>query len=134
MRNVNYASAEFILPWNLTVWENLLVYAKLYEVSDAKKTIFWVFNNKQFSTKLNIENNVSIKDISEMDTGSSNVVGHKEVRHASGIRGEHDVVVGVVNHHRYGVRSHIGCGTERHACPSQKKCYEDSFHGISYDA
>src|SRR3990172_12331665 len=27
MINVNYASAEFILPWNLTVWENLFVYA-----------------------------------------------------------------------------------------------------------
>ncbi|MBI2599626.1 ABC transporter ATP-binding protein [Candidatus Daviesbacteria bacterium] len=36
---VNYAAAEFNLPWNLTVWENLLVYAKLYEVADAKKRI-----------------------------------------------------------------------------------------------
>ncbi len=36
---VNYAAAEFSLPWNLTVWENLLVYAKLYEVLDAKKRI-----------------------------------------------------------------------------------------------
>ncbi|MDD5147560.1 MAG: ABC transporter ATP-binding protein [Candidatus Daviesbacteria bacterium] len=39
MVNVNYASADFHLPWNLTVWENLLVYAKLYEVPDAKKRI-----------------------------------------------------------------------------------------------
>lgn len=36
---VNYAAAEFNLPWNLTVWENLFVYAKLYEVSDARKRI-----------------------------------------------------------------------------------------------
>lgn len=35
----NYASAEFNLPWNLTIWENLLVYAKLYEVSEPKKRI-----------------------------------------------------------------------------------------------
>lgn len=39
LKQVNYASAEFILPWNLTVWENLFVYARLYEVSDAKKRI-----------------------------------------------------------------------------------------------
>lgn len=39
MKEVNYASAEYILPWNLTLWENLLVYAKLYEVLDAKKRI-----------------------------------------------------------------------------------------------
>lgn len=38
-REVNYASADFNLPWNLSIWENLLVYAKLYEVSDAKKRI-----------------------------------------------------------------------------------------------
>lgn len=38
-KNVNYASADFNLPWNLTVWENLAVYAKLYEIKDAKKRI-----------------------------------------------------------------------------------------------
>lgn len=36
---VNYAAAEFSLPWNLTVWENLFVYAKLYEVPDARQRI-----------------------------------------------------------------------------------------------
>lgn len=30
LKQVNYASAEYILPWNLSIWENLLVYAKLY--------------------------------------------------------------------------------------------------------
>lgn len=39
LKQCNYASAEFNLPWNLTIWENLLVYAKLYEVPDAKKRI-----------------------------------------------------------------------------------------------
>lgn len=39
MTKVNYASAEFSLPWNLSIWENLLVYAKLYEVPNAKKRI-----------------------------------------------------------------------------------------------
>ncbi len=35
----NYASAEFVLPWSLTVWENLYIYAKLYEVADDRKRI-----------------------------------------------------------------------------------------------
>lgn len=39
LTQVNYASAEFNLPWNLTIWENLLVYSRLYEVPDAKKRI-----------------------------------------------------------------------------------------------
>lgn len=39
LKNVGYASAEFNLPWNLTIWENLLVYAKLYEVPNARKRI-----------------------------------------------------------------------------------------------
>lgn len=38
-KDVNYASAEFNLPWNLTVWENLLVYARLYEVPNPQKRI-----------------------------------------------------------------------------------------------
>lgn len=37
--NTNFASADFNLPWNLTVWENLFVYARLYEVSEARKRI-----------------------------------------------------------------------------------------------
>lgn len=39
LKLTNFASAEFNLPWNLTIWENLLIYAKLYEVSDAHKRI-----------------------------------------------------------------------------------------------
>ncbi|MBI2020757.1 ABC transporter ATP-binding protein [Candidatus Daviesbacteria bacterium] len=35
-KKVNYASAEFNLPWNLSLWESLLVYSRLYELSDAK--------------------------------------------------------------------------------------------------
>lgn len=39
LQQMNYASAEFNLPWNLTVYESLLVYAKLYSVSEAKSRI-----------------------------------------------------------------------------------------------
>ena len=39
LKQVNYCSAEFNLPWNLSVWENLHVYSLLYEVPDAKKKI-----------------------------------------------------------------------------------------------
>lgn len=39
MKNVNYCSAEYVLPWNLTLYENLLVYSKFYEVREAKKRI-----------------------------------------------------------------------------------------------
>jgi len=38
-KEVNYASSDFYLPWNLSVWENLYVYAKLYEVPEARKRI-----------------------------------------------------------------------------------------------
>lgn len=40
LKEVNYSSAEFNLPWNLSVYENLYVYSMLYEVSDAKQRIF----------------------------------------------------------------------------------------------
>lgn len=36
---VNYAAAEFILPWNLTIPESLLVFATLYQISNPKKRI-----------------------------------------------------------------------------------------------
>ncbi len=39
LEQTNYASAEFNLPWNLSIWENLLVYAGLYEVPNAKQRI-----------------------------------------------------------------------------------------------
>ena len=35
----NYAAAEFNLPWNLTVWEGLLVFAKLYDIKNINKRI-----------------------------------------------------------------------------------------------
>ncbi|MBI2086239.1 ABC transporter ATP-binding protein [Candidatus Daviesbacteria bacterium] len=55
MTQVNYASAEYNLPWNLTVWENLMVYAKLYEVPDSKKRITEVldiFDMTSFQNKV----------------------------------------------------------------------------------
>lgn len=39
LQDVNYASNETQLPWNLTVWENLLVFAHLYTINDVKKRI-----------------------------------------------------------------------------------------------
>lgn len=39
LKQVNYASAEYSLPWNLSLWECLLVYGRLYEVWDLKKRI-----------------------------------------------------------------------------------------------
>lgn len=39
LQNVNYASAEFILPWNLTVWESFFVFSRLYAIESGKKRI-----------------------------------------------------------------------------------------------
>ena len=39
LKQVNYAAAEFNLPWNLSLWECLFVYGKIYEVPDLKKRI-----------------------------------------------------------------------------------------------
>lgn len=39
MEKVNYVSAEFNLPWNLTVGEALLVFSKLYGMSNPGKRI-----------------------------------------------------------------------------------------------
>lgn len=50
MTEVNYASAEFNMPWNLSIWENLLVYARLYEVQDAKKRINELLDIFEMST------------------------------------------------------------------------------------
>lgn len=40
MKNVNYCSAEYVLPWNLTLYENLLVYANFYEVKKPKQRVY----------------------------------------------------------------------------------------------
>lgn len=60
MRSVGYASAEFNLPWNLTIWENLLVYARLYEVANAKKKITELLDIFEMS---NLKN-TAIRDLS----------------------------------------------------------------------
>lgn len=39
MKMANYCSAEYVLPWNLTVYQNLYVYSKFYEVKNAKARI-----------------------------------------------------------------------------------------------
>lgn len=50
LKQVNYASAEFSLPWNLSLWECLLVYGKFYEVSDIKKRITELLEVFEMST------------------------------------------------------------------------------------
>ncbi len=49
MKNVNYCSAEYVLPWNLTLYENLLVYAHLYEVKEAKKRVLEVLDELELT-------------------------------------------------------------------------------------
>ena len=39
LKQMNYASAEYSMPWNLSVYESLNVYAKIYEVGDGKAKI-----------------------------------------------------------------------------------------------
>lgn len=39
LQQMNFASAEYQLPWNLTVSENLKVFSKLYSISNAKERI-----------------------------------------------------------------------------------------------
>lgn len=39
LQEVNYASAYTRMPWNMTVWENLMVYAKLYQVEEPKERL-----------------------------------------------------------------------------------------------
>ncbi len=39
MEKVNYVSAEFNLPWNLTVWQSLFVFSKIYSIPIARKRI-----------------------------------------------------------------------------------------------
>lgn len=62
MKCTNYASAEYNLPWNLSIWENLLVYAKLYEVPEAKKRIAEVLDVFEMTSFQN-------KAIRELSTG-----------------------------------------------------------------
>lgn len=42
LKQMNYAAAEYHLPWNLTLWECLLVYGKIYEVPDLNKRIDYI--------------------------------------------------------------------------------------------
>lgn len=39
LQEVNYASAYIRLPWRMTVWENLMVYARMYGVKNPQKRI-----------------------------------------------------------------------------------------------
>lgn len=58
LQRLNYASAYTRLPWRMTVWENLMVYAKMYQVENPKERIKLVLDlfkmgkyiNKGFGT------------------------------------------------------------------------------------
>lgn len=55
LEKVNYSSAEFTLIWNLSVWENLTVYSKLYNVPNYKARIgelLDIFEIADFRNKL----------------------------------------------------------------------------------
>lgn len=39
LRQINYSSAYTRLPWRMTVWENLDVYARLYQIPNREKRI-----------------------------------------------------------------------------------------------
>lgn len=39
LQRCNFASAYVYLPWNLKVWENLVIFAELYQVNKAKERI-----------------------------------------------------------------------------------------------
>lgn len=39
LKQTNYASAEFHLPWNLKLWECLVVFGKIYEVKNINQKI-----------------------------------------------------------------------------------------------
>ncbi|MBI2039570.1 ABC transporter ATP-binding protein [Candidatus Microgenomates bacterium] len=39
LKQVSYASAEFSLPWNLKLWECLVVFGKIYELKNINKRI-----------------------------------------------------------------------------------------------
>lgn len=54
-QNVNYSTVEFSLPWHLTLYEGLLVFAKLYQVKNAKERIIellTLFEMMDFRKKL----------------------------------------------------------------------------------
>lgn len=49
MGKVNYCSAEYILPYSLTLYENLLVYAYYYGVKNAKARVLEVLNELEMA-------------------------------------------------------------------------------------
>ncbi|OGD84493.1 hypothetical protein A2696_01390 [Candidatus Curtissbacteria bacterium RIFCSPHIGHO2_01_FULL_41_13] len=60
LTSVNYASNESQLPWNLTVFENLLVFAHLYTINDVKKRIMELLDVFEIS---NLRKNM-VRDLS----------------------------------------------------------------------
>lgn len=69
LKQVNYASADFNLPWNLTIWENLMVYSYIYEIADKKKRILELLDIFEMS---NLKNKV-IRDLSTGQRARANL-------------------------------------------------------------
>jgi len=64
LQEVNYASAYTRLPWRMTVWENLMVYAKIYQVENPKERIEMLLEQFEMSEYKN-------KVVRELSAGQS---------------------------------------------------------------
>ncbi len=64
LQYVNYASAYTRLPWRMTVYENLMVYAKMYQVEKPKKRIDLLLEQFEMSEYVN-------KTVSSLSAGQS---------------------------------------------------------------
>jgi ABC-2 type transport system ATP-binding protein len=60
LQKINYSSAYAKLPWRLTVWENLHVYAWLYQIQDKKKKIMELCDRFEATSLLKMQ----FKDLS----------------------------------------------------------------------
>lgn len=70
LKQANYASAEFNLPWNLTIWENLKVYAKLYEVPNASSRIMELLDVFEMTHM----RNKAVRDLSTGQRARANLI------------------------------------------------------------
>ena len=64
LQEVNYASAYTRLPWRMTVYENLMVYAKMYQVKDPNRRIGMLLEQFEMSEHRN-------KTIASLSAGQS---------------------------------------------------------------
>jgi ABC-2 type transport system ATP-binding protein len=53
LKQINYSSTYTRLPWRMTVWENLDVYARLYEIPNRKERILKILKIFEIENMLN---------------------------------------------------------------------------------